>query len=52
MVGEGVVMEAITSSNIEPLLPSRVSYAHSLSCTNDELKSFRSYLKWMSVEIQ
>ncbi|RRT59161.1 hypothetical protein B296_00041603 [Ensete ventricosum] len=37
-------MEATISSSTKPLLPSRASYACSLSHTNDELKSFRSFL--------
>uniref|UniRef100_A0A804IV90 Uncharacterized protein n=1 Tax=Musa acuminata subsp. malaccensis TaxID=214687 RepID=A0A804IV90_MUSAM len=43
-------MEATTTSSTEPLLHSKVSYARSLSYANDELKSFRSYLKWMCVD--
>ncbi|RWW50913.1 hypothetical protein BHE74_00042783, partial [Ensete ventricosum] len=33
----------------EPLLPSRASYAHNLSHTDDKLKSFQSCLKWMCI---
>ncbi|RRT73936.1 hypothetical protein B296_00012127, partial [Ensete ventricosum] len=40
-------VEVITSINIEPLLPNRVSYTRSLSRASDKLRSFRSYLKWV-----
>ncbi|RWV79566.1 hypothetical protein BHE74_00006677 [Ensete ventricosum] len=43
-------MEATISSNIEPLLSSKATYARSLSCANDKLMSFRSYLKLMCVD--
>ncbi|RWV96518.1 hypothetical protein GW17_00040759 [Ensete ventricosum] len=43
-------MEATINSSTEPLLSSRVSNAHSLSRANYKLKSFESYLRWMSVD--
>ncbi|RWW14573.1 hypothetical protein GW17_00021644 [Ensete ventricosum] len=43
-------MEKTTSSSTEPLLANRVSYARSLSHVDDELRSFRSDLKWMYVD--
>ncbi|RWW82739.1 hypothetical protein BHE74_00008777 [Ensete ventricosum] len=43
-------MEATTNSSTEPLLPSRVSYARSLSHANNKLRSFRSCLRWMCVD--
>ncbi|RWW16285.1 hypothetical protein BHE74_00044062 [Ensete ventricosum] len=43
-------MEATTSSSTELLLPSRQSYARSLSHTGDKLRSFRSYLRWMCID--
>ncbi|RWV82843.1 hypothetical protein GW17_00055619, partial [Ensete ventricosum] len=42
-------VEAITNSNIEPLLPSKGSYAHSLSRVGDKLRSFLSCLRWMCI---
>ncbi|RRT43559.1 hypothetical protein B296_00047367 [Ensete ventricosum] len=45
-----IVVEATNSSSIEPLLPSRASYACSLSRAGDKLRSFRSCLKWMCVD--
>ncbi|RWV92337.1 hypothetical protein GW17_00045302, partial [Ensete ventricosum] len=42
-------VEATTNSSTKPLLPSRASYARSLSHVDDKLKSFRSCLKWMCV---
>ncbi|THU74013.1 hypothetical protein C4D60_Mb04t28880 [Musa balbisiana] len=50
MAGGGVVMEVTTSSSTEPLLSSRASYAHSLSNVDDELKSFRSCLRWICID--
>ncbi|RRT71140.1 hypothetical protein B296_00019530 [Ensete ventricosum] len=43
-------MEATTTNNTELLLLSRASYAHSLSYIDDELKNFRSWLRWMCVD--
>ncbi|RZR96833.1 hypothetical protein BHM03_00025915, partial [Ensete ventricosum] len=43
-------VEVTISSNIEPLLPSRASYARSLSCTGSKLHDFRSYLMWMCID--
>ncbi|RWV88168.1 hypothetical protein GW17_00049767 [Ensete ventricosum] len=45
-----IVVEVTISSNIEPLLPSRVSYTRSLSRAGDKLKSFRSYFRWICVD--
>ncbi|RRT35932.1 hypothetical protein B296_00042326 [Ensete ventricosum] len=42
MAGGGIVVEETTSSSIKPSLPSRTLYAHNLSHTDDELRSFRS----------
>ncbi|URE22314.1 hypothetical protein MUK42_15458 [Musa troglodytarum] len=50
MTGGDVVVEAITSSSIEPLMPSKVSYARNLSRADDELKFFRSCLRWMCID--
>ncbi|RWW19340.1 hypothetical protein BHE74_00006822 [Ensete ventricosum] len=48
---EGVIIvKATTSNNTEPLLASRVLYGHNLSHVNDELRSFRSYLRWMFID--
>ncbi|RWV95601.1 hypothetical protein GW17_00041765 [Ensete ventricosum] len=43
------IVEAITGNSTEPLLPSKVSYACNLSCADDELKNFRSCLRWICV---
>ncbi|RRT43296.1 hypothetical protein B296_00048804 [Ensete ventricosum] len=43
-------MEANTSSSTEPLLPSRALYGRSLSCIDNELRSFHSCLRWMCVD--
>ncbi|RZS00215.1 hypothetical protein BHM03_00029896, partial [Ensete ventricosum] len=43
-------VEATNNINTEPLLPSRVSYARSLSRIDDELESFPSCLMWMCVD--
>ncbi|RZR93134.1 hypothetical protein BHM03_00021553 [Ensete ventricosum] len=43
-------MEATTSNNTEPLLPSRMSYVCSLSHVDDELRIFRSCIRWMCVD--
>ncbi|URE33038.1 hypothetical protein MUK42_16131 [Musa troglodytarum] len=40
MMEGGIVIEAITNSSIELLLPSRESYARSLFHADDELRSF------------
>ncbi|RWW18166.1 hypothetical protein GW17_00017860 [Ensete ventricosum] len=32
------------------MLPRRMSYTYNLSHVNDELKSFRSFLRWMYVD--
>ncbi|RRT50041.1 hypothetical protein B296_00048408 [Ensete ventricosum] len=45
-----IVVEATSSNNTEPLLPSRVSYARSLSRVDDELESFPSCIRWMCVD--
>nr|XP_009402663.2 PREDICTED: nascent polypeptide-associated complex subunit alpha, muscle-specific form-like [Musa acuminata subsp. malaccensis] len=37
--GGDIVVEVTTDSSTEPLLPSRASYAHNLSCANNELKN-------------
>ncbi|RWW03017.1 hypothetical protein GW17_00033861 [Ensete ventricosum] len=50
MAGEGGVVEATTNSNTEPLLPSNALYICSLSYFNNELRSFRSYLRWMCID--
>ncbi|RWW34850.1 hypothetical protein GW17_00000368 [Ensete ventricosum] len=50
MAGGCIIVEATTSSNTELLLPGRASYARSLSCVGDKLRSFRSYLRWMCVD--
>ncbi|RWV82322.1 hypothetical protein GW17_00056188 [Ensete ventricosum] len=42
-------MEANTSSSTKLLLPSRASYACSLSYIDNKLRSFRSYLRWMCI---
>uniref|UniRef100_A0A804L515 Uncharacterized protein n=1 Tax=Musa acuminata subsp. malaccensis TaxID=214687 RepID=A0A804L515_MUSAM len=42
----GIVVEATTSSNTESLLPSKTSYAHSLSRADDELRSFQPLVSW------
>ncbi|RRT50839.1 hypothetical protein B296_00033570 [Ensete ventricosum] len=49
MGGGCIVVEATIRSSTEPLLPSRVSYAYSLSRAGDKLRSFGSYLRWMCV---
>ncbi|RWV93218.1 hypothetical protein GW17_00044343 [Ensete ventricosum] len=43
-------METTTNSSIELLLSNRTLYACSLSHTNNELRSFRYYLRWMCVD--
>ncbi|RWV79152.1 hypothetical protein GW17_00059766 [Ensete ventricosum] len=43
------LVEATTRSSTEPLLPSRASYAYSLSRVGDKLRSFGSCLRWMYV---
>ncbi|RWW10457.1 hypothetical protein BHE74_00049792 [Ensete ventricosum] len=43
-------MEATTSSNIEPLLPSRALYTDNLSHAGDKLRNFQSCLGWMCVD--
>ncbi|RWV97313.1 hypothetical protein GW17_00039901, partial [Ensete ventricosum] len=43
-------VEVTTSNNIEPLLPSRVSYTHNLSRASDKPRNFRLYLRWMCVD--
>ncbi|RRT81728.1 hypothetical protein B296_00016760 [Ensete ventricosum] len=43
-------MEATTSNSTELMLPCRVSYGHSLFYTNDEVRSYQSYLRWMYVD--
>ncbi|RWW22639.1 hypothetical protein GW17_00013142, partial [Ensete ventricosum] len=43
-------VEATNNNNTEPLLPSRVSYARSLSHIDDELGSFPSCLMWMCID--
>ena len=45
-----VIVEATTSSSTEPLLPNKASYTCCLSYIDDELRSFRSCLKWMCVD--
>ncbi|RWV98270.1 hypothetical protein GW17_00038894 [Ensete ventricosum] len=50
MAGGCIVVEATTSNNTEPLLPSRASYARNLSRVSDKLRSSRSYLGWMCVD--
>ncbi|RRT36182.1 hypothetical protein B296_00055668 [Ensete ventricosum] len=50
MDGEGIVVEATTSSSTKLFLPSRTPYVCSLSRADDELRSFRSYLRWMFVD--
>ncbi|RZR75355.1 hypothetical protein BHM03_00055408 [Ensete ventricosum] len=42
-------MEAMTNSSTEPLCI-RTSYARSLSCVDDKLRSFRSCLRWIRVD--
>ncbi|RZS27142.1 hypothetical protein BHM03_00060575 [Ensete ventricosum] len=49
MAGRYIAVEATTNSNTEPLLPSRASYARSLSCAGDNLRSFWSCLRWTCV---
>ncbi|RWW04642.1 hypothetical protein GW17_00032124 [Ensete ventricosum] len=43
-------MEATTNNSTEPLLPSSASYTLNLSRIDNELRSFRSYLKWMCID--
>ncbi|RZR82295.1 hypothetical protein BHM03_00008662 [Ensete ventricosum] len=43
-------MEATTNNSTEPLLPSSASYTRNLSRIDNELRSFRSYLKWMCID--
>ncbi|RRT38501.1 hypothetical protein B296_00041523, partial [Ensete ventricosum] len=43
-------VEVTTSNNIEPLLPSKVSYTHDLSRASDKLRNFQLYLRWMFVD--
>ncbi|RWW26824.1 hypothetical protein BHE74_00016820 [Ensete ventricosum] len=50
MTGECIIVEVTSSSSTEPLLPSRVSYAHSLSRAGNKLRSFRSCLRWICVD--
>ncbi|RZR75720.1 hypothetical protein BHM03_00000200 [Ensete ventricosum] len=50
MTREGTVVEATTINNTKSLLLSRASYACSLSCTEGELRSFQSYLRWMCID--
>ncbi|RWW19854.1 hypothetical protein GW17_00016060 [Ensete ventricosum] len=50
MAGGDDVVEATTSSSIELLLSITTSYACNLSCADDELWSFRSYLRWMCID--
>ncbi|RWW35571.1 hypothetical protein BHE74_00059483 [Ensete ventricosum] len=50
MVGKCIIVEGTTSSNIEPLLSSRVSYARSFSRAGNKLRSFRSCLRWMCID--
>ncbi|RWW25779.1 hypothetical protein GW17_00009858 [Ensete ventricosum] len=50
MTREGTVVEATTINNTESLLLSRASYVCSLSCTEGELMSFQSYLRWMCID--
>ncbi|RRT32552.1 hypothetical protein B296_00051720 [Ensete ventricosum] len=47
MTGGCIIVEATTINNTELLLPSRASFVCSLSRAGDNLKSFRSCLKWM-----
>ncbi|RWV85848.1 hypothetical protein GW17_00052322 [Ensete ventricosum] len=49
MVGGGILVEVTTSNSIEPLLSSKTSYERSLSRVGEELRSFRSCLRWMCV---
>ncbi|RRT78683.1 hypothetical protein B296_00011618 [Ensete ventricosum] len=50
MAGEGGVAEATTNSNTEPLLPINALYTCSLSYFNNELRRFRSYLRWICID--
>ncbi|RRT54787.1 hypothetical protein B296_00048911 [Ensete ventricosum] len=50
MLEDRIIVEVTTNSNTEPLLPSRTSYARSLSHADNELKRFQSYLRWMCVD--
>ncbi|RWW70939.1 hypothetical protein BHE74_00021384 [Ensete ventricosum] len=50
MAREGTVVEATTINNTKSLLLSRPTYACSLSCTEGELRSFQSYLRWMCID--
>ncbi|RZS11175.1 hypothetical protein BHM03_00042485 [Ensete ventricosum] len=45
-----VIVEATTSSNTQLLLSSGASYARSLSRADDELRNFRSCLRWMCID--
>ncbi|RWW09147.1 hypothetical protein GW17_00027379 [Ensete ventricosum] len=50
MVGGDIIVKATTNSSTEPLLPSKVSYTHSLSHTDNKLRSFRFCVRWMCVD--
>ncbi|RWV85282.1 hypothetical protein BHE74_00037695 [Ensete ventricosum] len=43
-------MEATTSSSIEALVHINVLYTRSLSCIDNELRRFWSYLKWICID--
>ncbi|RRT71082.1 hypothetical protein B296_00019722 [Ensete ventricosum] len=50
MTREDIIVKATTSNSTKSLLPSRASYTRNLSHVDDELKSFRSYLRWICVD--
>ena len=50
MTGGSVIVEVTINKSTKSLLLSKASYARSLSDDDDELKSFRSYLRWMCVD--
>ncbi|WOL00472.1 hypothetical protein Cni_G09185 [Canna indica] len=48
--GDAIVVSSSCSSNAEPLLPRKASYTRSLSRSDDELRFFRSCLRWLCVD--
>ncbi|RWW14585.1 hypothetical protein GW17_00021633, partial [Ensete ventricosum] len=43
-------VEVTTNNSAESLLPSRLSYTRSLSYADNELRSFRSCLRWICID--